>query len=36
MLGISNVRVKIQLINALVTSVLMYGSVMYACMSDVQ
>jgi hypothetical protein len=29
------VRVKIQLINALVSSVLLYGSVMYACMSDV-
>ena len=28
-------RVKTQLINALVSSVLLYGSVMYACMSDV-
>ncbi len=36
MLGISNVRVKIQLINALVNSVLLYGSILYACMSDVE
>ena len=35
MLGITNERVKIQLITALVNSVLLYGSVLYACMSDV-
>jgi hypothetical protein len=34
-LGISNVRVKLKLITALVNSVLLYGSVIYACMSDV-
>ena len=36
LLGINNVRVKLQLINALVTSVLMYGSVIYACLSNVE
>ena len=35
-LGITNVRVKIQLISALVSSVLLYGSIMYACMCDVR
>jgi hypothetical protein len=34
-LGISNVRVKISLITALVSSILLYGSVIYACTSDV-
>ena len=34
-LGISNVRVKLQMIYALVSSVLLYGSIVYACMSDV-
>ena len=35
LIGISNVRVKLLLVNALVRSVLLYGCVMYACMSDV-
>jgi hypothetical protein len=35
-MGISNVRVKLQLINALVSSVLMYGSVIYACLSNIE
>jgi hypothetical protein len=35
-LGISNARVKIQIINALVTSVLLYGCVIYACLSNVE
>jgi hypothetical protein len=34
-IGISNVKVKLLLINALVRSVLMYGCILYACMSDV-
>ena len=33
-LGISNVRVNVQLVNALVSSVLQYGSVVYACLSN--
>ena len=36
LLGISNVRVKSQLINALVSSVLMYGCIIYASLSDVE
>ena len=36
LLGISNVRVKLQLINSLVSSVLMYGSVIYACLSNIE
>jgi hypothetical protein len=36
MIGITNVKVKLLLINALVRSVLMYGCILYACMSDVQ
>jgi hypothetical protein len=36
MLGLSNVRVKIQLINAMVTSVLLYGCIIYACLSNVE
>jgi hypothetical protein len=36
MLGISNVWVKLQLVNALVTSVLQYGCVVYACLSNVE
>ena len=36
LLGISNVRVKLQLINALVSSVLQYGCVVYACLSNVE
>jgi hypothetical protein len=36
MLGISNVRVKLQLINSLVSSVLQYGCVVYACLSNVE
>jgi hypothetical protein len=35
-LGISNTRVKIQIVNALVTSVLLYGCVIYACLSNVE
>ena len=35
LLGISNVKVKLLLMNALVRSVLMYGCILYACMSDV-
>jgi hypothetical protein len=35
-IGITNVKVKLMLINALVRSVLMYGCILYACMSDVQ
>ncbi len=34
-LGISNVRVKISLITALVNSILLYGAAIYACTSDV-
>jgi hypothetical protein len=34
-IGITNVKVKLLLINALVRSVLMYGCILYACMSDV-
>ena len=33
--GINNVKVKLLLVNALVRSVLVYGCVLYACMSDV-
>jgi hypothetical protein len=36
LLGISNVRVKIQLVNSLVCSVLLYGSVIYACLGNVE
>ncbi len=36
LLGISNVRVKLQLVNALVASVLQYGCVVYACLSNVE
>ena len=35
-LGISNARVKIQIINSLVTSVLLYGCIIYACLSNVE
>jgi hypothetical protein len=35
MIGITNVKVKLMLVNALVRSVLLYGCVLYACMSDV-
>ena len=35
-MGLSNVRVKIQLINAMVTSVLLYGCVIYACLSNIE
>jgi hypothetical protein len=35
MIGITNVKVKLMLINALVRSVLLYGCILYACMSDV-
>ena len=36
LIGISNVKVKLLLVNALVRSVLMYGCILYACLSDVQ
>ena len=36
LLGISNIRVKLQLINSLVSSVLMYGSVVYACLGNIE
>ena len=36
LLGITNIKVKLLLVNALVRSVLLYGCVLYACMSDVQ
>ena len=35
LIGISNVKVKLLLVNALVRSVLLYGCTLYACMSDV-
>jgi hypothetical protein len=35
LLGISNVKVKLALLSALVSSILLYGSILYACMSDV-
>ena len=35
MLGVTNVKVKLLLVNALVRSVLVYGCILYACMSDV-
>ena len=35
-MGITNIRVKINLINALVSSILMYGSVIYACLSNIE
>ena len=35
LLGITNIKVKLLLVNALVRSVLLYGCVLYACMSDV-
>ena len=34
-LGILNVKVKLLLVNALVRSVLVYGCILYACMSNV-
>ena len=34
-MGITNVKVKLLLVNALVRSVLLYGGILYACMSDV-
>ena len=36
LLGISNVCVKLYLVNALVASVLQYGSVVYASLSNVE
>ena len=35
MLGITNVKIKLALLNALVSSIMLYGSILYACMSDV-
>ena len=34
-MGITNVKMKLLLVNALVRSVLLYGCTLYACMSDV-
>jgi hypothetical protein len=34
-IGITNVKVKLLLVNALVRSALLYGCILYACMSDV-
>ena len=34
-MGITNVKVKLLLVNALVRSVMLYGCILYACMSDV-
>lgn len=36
LLGNSNIRVKIQLINALVSSVLLCGSIVYAFLSNIE
>ena len=36
LLGLSNPRVKLQLVNALATSILTYGSVLYACLGNVE
>jgi hypothetical protein len=35
-IGITNVKVKLLLVNALVRSVLLYGCTLYACMSNVE
>ena len=35
MIGVTNVKVKLLLVNALVRSVMLYGCILYACMSDV-
>ncbi len=35
-MGISNSRVKLQLVSTLATSVLLYGSVLYACLGNVR
>lgn len=35
LLGLTNARVKLSLVNAMATSILAYGSVLYACLSDV-
>ena len=35
MLGLSNCRVRLQLVSALVTSVLLFGAPLFACYSDV-
>ena len=35
-IGITNVKVKLMLVNALVRSVLLYGCTLYACLSDVE
>lgn len=35
MLSIGNTRVRVQLINSLVVSILMYGSVIFACLGAV-
>ena len=35
LLGLSNARVKLHMVNAMATSILAYGSVLYACLADV-
>lgn len=35
LLGLNNARVKLQLVNAMATSILAYGSVLYACLGNV-
>ncbi len=35
LLGISNVRIKLSLLTALVSSILLCGNILYACTSDV-
>jgi hypothetical protein len=35
LLGISHIKVKLSLLTALVSSILLYGNILYACMSDV-
>ena len=34
LLGLSNTRVRLQLVNSLVVSVLLFGAPLYACLSD--
>ena len=35
LLGLSNCRVRLQLVSSLVVSILMFGAPLYACMSDI-
>ena len=36
LLGLNNARVKLQLVNAMATSILAYGSVIYACLGNIE